>query len=390
MQAVKFNTATTRRLRVLFLMTRDAQDPRTTGGDIGMWERALYLAEQGHSVSALVSSYPGASKEDTIDGVRVVRLGGVLTLWLTTFLYYERHCRGRYDVVVTEGFGGSRIPRLAPLYVREPIITEWHQIHADLFAAQYPKVFLPALNAFERVVAYVHRNTTLMARTPEWKEAFPKLGFRPDKIFVVPACISKEWFEQALPGQVSEPTIVWLGKFRRYKCPDHAILAMKEVIRQVPDAKLILAGRHDDLKYEARLQQLIEQLGLADNIEFRFNLTEGEKRQLLTQARALVLPSSVEGFGIVVLEANAVGTPVLASDGVPESVVGNEANGLRYHFGNIRELGRAMTRVLVDHVLYLRLSADSIRFAERFEWREVCTQYERVIELAATRAAFVV
>jgi glycosyltransferase involved in cell wall biosynthesis len=165
---------------------------------------------------------------------------------------------------------------------------------------------------------------------------------------------------------------------------------MKDVIREVPRAKLILAGRHDDLKYEARLQRLIEQLGLANNVEFRFNLAEGEKRQLLTQARALVLPSSVEGFGIVVLEANAVGTPVLASDGVPESVVGNEGNGLRYHFGNILELGRAMTRVLVDEALYLRLSANSIRFAERFEWREVCAGYEKVIELAATRAALVV
>jgi glycosyltransferase involved in cell wall biosynthesis len=387
MQAVKVRTEAGRCLRVLFLMTRDARDPRTTGGDIGMWERALYLAEQGHSVTALVSSYSGASKEETIDGVRVVRLGSVLTLWLTTCLYYLRHCRGRYDVIVTEGFGGSRIPRLAPLYAREPIITEWHQIHADLFAAQYPRLLLPALNAFERAVAYVHRNTTLMARTPEWKEAFPKLGFRPDRIFVVPACIWEDWFERALPRTASEPTAVWLGKFRRYKCPDHAILAMKEVVKEVPSARLILAGRHDDLKFEARLRLLVRQLGLDRNIEFRFNLAEDEKRQLLSQARLLVLPSSVEGFGIVVLEANAVGTPVLASDGVPESVVQHEGNGLRYHFGDIQGLAHAMTRILVDQPLYLRLSANSIRFAERFEWRQVCARYERVIQLAATRTA---
>src|ERR1700674_5434202 len=119
MQAFKVETEVPPRLRLLFLMTRDAEDPGTTGGDITMWQRASYLAGQGHSVTALVSSYGGAAREETIDGIHVVRLGSVLTLWLTTCLYYLRKGRGRFDVVVTEGFGGSRIPRLAPLYVKE-------------------------------------------------------------------------------------------------------------------------------------------------------------------------------------------------------------------------------------------------------------------------------
>jgi glycosyltransferase involved in cell wall biosynthesis len=386
MQAVKLETGAARRLRVLFFMTRDARDPRTTGGDIGMWERALYLAEQGHSVTALVSSYEGAAKEEMVDRVRIVRLGGVRTLWLTTCLYYLRQCRGRYDVVVTEGFGGSRIPRLAPLYVKEPVITEWHQIHADLFAAQYPMFLLPVLNAFERAVAYVHRNTTLMVRTPEWKTAFPRLGFKPDRIFVVPACIWEDWIEEGQPGQASDPIIVWLGKFRRYKCPDHAILAMLEVVREVPKARLILAGRHDDLKYEARLQAMVRDLGLATTVEFRFNIAEREKRELLRRARSLVLPSAVEGFGIVVLEANALGVPVIASDGVPESVVQDGGNGLRYAFGDIHALARAMTRVLSQQSHYLDLSRNSVRFAAGFEWREVCARYEKVLEHAASAA----
>ena len=54
---------------------------------------------------------------------------------------------------VAEGFGGSRIPRLAPLYVKEPVITEWHQIHRDLFAVQYPRLFNGPLNLLERLTA---------------------------------------------------------------------------------------------------------------------------------------------------------------------------------------------------------------------------------------------
>src|SRR5207247_706351 len=102
-------------------------------------------------------------------------------------------------------------------------------------------------------------------------------------------------------------TFVWIGKFRRYKSPHHVIAAMRQVVDAVPDTRLLLIGRHDDLRYEAELRDQISRLSLENNVDFRFNVTEEQKLDLLRCARALVLPSSVEGFGIVVLEANACG-----------------------------------------------------------------------------------
>jgi glycosyltransferase involved in cell wall biosynthesis len=366
-------------LRVLFLVSRDIRHPSNTGGDIGLWERALYLASEGHDVTLMASRFPGALSHETMDGIKVVRMGGLLSLWWRTFLFYMTKCRGKYDVVVVEGFGGSRIPRFTPLYVKEPIITEWHQIHADLFAAQYPKLLVPALNLLERVTAFVHRNTIVMARTKEWQEAFPRIGFKPENIRVVPACIDQSWIRDVNFTPVSEVRFVWLGKFRRYKCPDHAISAMKEVVGTVPEAHLILAGFHDDRKYERELQQLVDQLSLGGAVEFRFEITEDEKRSLLDSCRAMVLPSTVEGFGIVVLEANARGVPVIASTGVPEGAVQAGVNGLRYPFGDLRALARNMILIVSDTNVQSELSAGSIAFASRFSWREVCRQYEEVL-----------
>ena len=368
------------RLNILFLATRDWRNPAAAGGDIQMWEYARYLAYRGHAVTFVVSRFPGAQGEEVVEGVRVVRLGGVLSLWLRTFLHYMLRCRGKYDVVAAEGFGGSRIPRLTPLYVKEPIITEWHQIHQTLFAAQYPKIFVPLLSLLERSVAYIHRNTFLRAGTVEWQEAFPSIGFKREKVFLVPVSIRDEWLNGERVGQVSEPRIVWLGKFRRYKCPHHVVLAMKEVVAQIPKARLILAGRHDDRKYERRLEQLAEELGLKQSIEFRFNITEAEKRALLRSCRALVLPSSVEGFGIVVLEANACGTPVVASSGVPEGAVQHGNNGLRYPFEDTAALAHSMTQLLSNDELYARLSANSLAFVRQFGWQRVGAQYEQVLQ----------
>src|SRR5439155_21471217 len=147
------------------------------GGDIGLWERALYLAGEGHDVTVMATSFPGAAAHEVIDGIKLDRMGGLLSMWWRTFIYYMTKCRGRFDVVVVEGFGGSRIPRLTPLYVREPIITEWHQIHSALFAVQYPKVLGPALNLLERVMAFVHRNTIVMARKDDLSKSFPVMVF---------------------------------------------------------------------------------------------------------------------------------------------------------------------------------------------------------------------
>lgn len=344
-----------------------------------MWEYARYLAFKGHSVTFVASSFPGARREEVVDGIKVVRLGGILSLWLKTFIYYMTHCRHRYDVVIVEGFGGSRIPRWAPLYVKEPIITEWHQVHRPLFAAQYPVLVRPFLNLLERITALIHRNTLLRAGTEEWRQAFTRIGFKKENIFVVPVSIREDWLQERGVKQISKPRLAWIGKFRRYKCPHHAVLAMRQVVKQIPEARLILVGRRDDRRYEQQLQHLIYEFGLERNVVFRFNISEEEKRELLKSCRAMVLPSSVEGFGIVVLEANAYGVPVIASSGVPEGVVRHGYNGLRYPFGDISALAESIIRILEDGELYTQLSANSLTFARRFGWRRIGAQFEEAV-----------
>jgi glycosyltransferase involved in cell wall biosynthesis len=372
-------------LRVLFLATRDWYHPATTGGDMTMWEQARYLASAGHEVTFVAAGYAGAANEESVDGMNVVRLGSIHSLWRRTFIYYQTKCRDRYDVVVVEGFGGSRIPRLAPLYVREPMITEWHQIHRDLFAVQYPKLLNAPLNLLERITAWVHRNTLVRAGTEEWRREFPKIGFKPANIFVVPVSIRDDWLRETDRGPASEPTILWLGKLRRYKCPDHAIRAMVDVVNHVPTAKLIISGRRDDVGYERELRRLAADLHVEHNVEFRFDVSESEKRDLLRSSRALVVPSAVEGFGIVVLEANACGVPAIASTGVPEGAVQDGFNGVRYPFGRIDSLAAKILELLTDDDLYARLSDQGRAFAQGFAWSDVGARYEQVVQAAAGR-----
>jgi glycosyltransferase involved in cell wall biosynthesis len=369
-----------------------------------MWEEARYLASAGYEVIFVSAGYPGAPKAETLDGIHVVRVGGIHWLWWRTFLYYVTRGRGRFDVVVAEGFGGSRIPRLAPLYVKEPIITEWHQVHRNLFAVQYPRMLNGPLNLLERVTARVHRDTLVRAGTEEVREAFVGIGFKRENVFVLPVSIREEWITTSPSSTPPSPTlplaggggtaastlspvgrggsILWLGKLRRYKCPDHAVRAMVEVVKRVPHSRLILAIRQDDQKYERQLHALVGELGLEDHVEFRINVSEQEKRDLLRSVRVLVVPSAVEGFGIVVLEANACGVPVVASTGVPEGAVEEGVNGLRYPFGDIKALAARIVELLQDDAVHSRLSQNGLERVACFGWSRIGAQFERVVRQA--------
>jgi glycosyltransferase involved in cell wall biosynthesis len=177
--------------------------------------------------------------------------------------------------------------------------------------------------------------------------------------------------------------MTWIGKFRRYKYAHHALLAMPEIIRNVPNAQLVLAGRSDDRGYERFLHRLVAELGLTDCVGFRTNISEEDKLKLLLQSRLLVLPSSVEGFGIVVLEANSCGVPVLASSGVPAGSVRDGFNGLRYPVGDMPALAEQAVRLLTDDDLFERLSDNGRTFVRGFGWATVGEKFEEVVAGAA-------
>ena len=373
-------------MRLLFLVSRHESDARAAGGDVQGSTYARYLATAGHEVTYLTSSSPGVAAQETHHGVDVIRLGRPKTLAWRMWSYYRRW-GDRFDAVYAEAFGGARIPFLAPLYVRQPVLAAWYQVNRPLFLHQYGRAAGSLLGQMERWVARIHRSATILTPSESRRADLIDLGFHPEQVFTVPPIAIDEGPSELPDPAGREPLIVWLGKLRRYKCAHHAVDAMPAVTRECPKARLVVAGRRDDATYERDLRRQIDRLGLRGTVQFAFDLSEEAKRDLLGRARVLVVPSPVEGFGIVILEAAAQGTPAVVSEGVPEEVVTEGHNGLRVPFADTSRLAGAMTLLLQSPGLHATLSRNAVERAWTFSRPALLTRLEDALHSAVAHVA---
>jgi glycosyltransferase involved in cell wall biosynthesis len=116
------------------------------------------------------------------------------------------------------------------------------------------------------------------------------------------------------PGVSTAPYLLFLGRLHPIKGLELLIPAFVEARRRTPELELVLAGPNEGMR--DRLQAEATELGVGASVHLPGLVTGAEKRELLARARALVLPSHHENFGRVVLEAAALGTPVVVSRGV--------------------------------------------------------------------------
>lgn len=374
-------------MRILFQVSRDWTHPEATGGDACMCDYARYLARSGHHVTIVAARYAGSARSEMREGLRIVRLGGMFFHALRMAWYYTPR-RGRFDVVFEEAMASARLPFLAPLYVRKPLVSVWYQINREIFKEQYSRPVAMALTWAERAVLAVHRGRCMvLALTADRRRELVDAGCASERVAVIPPLMLDSRWPKPAADVERAPIIVWIGKLRRYKCAHHAIEAMPEVVQRVPGARLVIAGRRDDEAYEAELRRLAKRLGVAKHVELRLNISDGEKFALLVRARAAVITSPIEGFSIVVIEANRCGTPIVATEGVPEDTAKDGYNGYRVPFGDRAALASALVRLLSDTTTFETLSENARHHSEQFSIERIGPRLEPTIEAARRLAA---
>ncbi len=225
--------------------------------------------------------------------------------------------------------------------------------------------------ALRRAVRVITPSAYLRAIALGW-------GLPPERVTVVPnpapeiaglAGRDEAREELGVDGSV----LAFAGRLTRQKALDGAI----EVVARLPDVTLLVLG---DGPEREPLRQLAVDRGVAGRIRFLGGGTRDDVLRLFRAADAAILPSSWENFPHTVVEALAVGTPVVATavGGVPEIVV-DGVNGLLVPPGDLEALTGAIDRVMRDRALRERLAAAAAASVEPLREEALLEQIEAIL-----------
>jgi glycosyltransferase involved in cell wall biosynthesis len=155
-------------------------------------------------------------------------------------------------------------------------------------------------------------------------------------------------------------------------------MAAKLLTEKGKNFKVMILGDGDDVP---RLKELNTKLGLNDVVEFTGFVPESEKVLIYQKAAILVENSVKEGWGLIVMEANACGTPVVSSKvpGLVDSVLENQT-GFFYEYGNIEELAQKIERLLDDAPLRNEMGKNGIEWANQLTWDKTASMMMGAIE----------
>ncbi|MFM2330690.1 MAG: hypothetical protein RLZZ26_197 [Candidatus Parcubacteria bacterium] len=365
------------KMKILVYNWRDSESVFAGGAETYIHALAERWAADGHAVTLFTSNDGTQKPNGLIHGVRVIRRGGFFGVYALAPLYYFFKFRGEFDVIIDCENG---IPFFTPLYAKEPVYCLLHHIHQDVFRKSLMWPFSALAQSLEKnLMPLVYRNCSFITVSESSKRDMLALNITRRNIEVVHPGVDLSFLR---PGQKSSaPQVAYVGRLKGYKSIDVLIRAFAQVLTEVPEARLVIAGGGDDGE---RLKQIAQDLKLEKQVTFLGKVTEEDKLRILQESWVCVNPSLMEGWGITVIEANACGTPVIASDvpGLRDSVYDRETGILVPH-GNVNLLAAHITHMLRDDSLRAILSRYAIQWAQNFAWQKSSEKFLAAVSKTA-------
>ncbi len=295
------------------LMATNRYFPEMGGIETHVYEVARRLARNGVAITVLATDRAGdLPAEEEVNGVRILRVPAYPARRDYYFAPQIARVirRGDWDLVHVQGFH-ALVPPLAMLAARRagiPYVVTSHTgghsspVRNAARGAQW-QALRPLLAGAARIITVSRFEARDFAR---------RLRLPADRFTV----IRNGSHLPPLPESAPAPDgtlLVSIGRLERYKGHHHAITALPLVRAQVPDARLLILGTGP---YEVELRRIARAAGVSDRVEIRA-IPATERQELamtLSQAALVMLLSEYEAHPVSVMEALALGRPVLVAD----------------------------------------------------------------------------
>lgn len=406
-------------MRILWLNWRDIRNPLAGGAEVFTHQIAMRLAKKfGYEITLFSSFFPGAIDTEKLDGIKIVRRGSRLGVYKEAKHFYKTNSQ-EFDLVIDEI---NTRPFLTPTFVHDaPIIAIIHQLAREFwfYETPFPINFIGYL-FLENHWLRKYREIPTLTVSNSTKNDLLKLGFL--DVQIIPEGLGFKPLTKVQKKE-ADPTLIFVGRLVKAKRPWDVLKAFKIIEKQMPNAKLWIIGDgyllkdleqavQNSNKVNARIVQLgeerafdmiaksarpisTENTGLHSlnnfekeqqtifgnaNVKFFGKITETLKLDLMSRAHILLVPGVREGWGLVVTEANASGTPVIVYDvpGLRDSV-SHGKNGIIVPKNNYVLMAKEALRLLQDPTLLEKFSLEALEYSRQFDWDKATNAFAEIV-----------
>lgn len=371
-------------MEILILNWRDIKNPASGGAEIYTHEVAKRLVQRGHRITLFCASFPGAKSEEMIDGVKIIRKGRQWTVHWHAYRWYRKrqipnsksqitnhklqitNYQPHFDLVIDEI---NTIPFFTPLYIKKTkIFALIHQLCRQIwwYEVRFPLNVIGYL--LEPLYLKIYKNIPTITVSQSTKKDLLKLGFK--KVFIIENGLNVKPVKK-FPSKTKNPTIIYVGRMKKAKKPQDAIRAFEIVKKKIKNAQLWMVG-------EGYLRRKLKKA--CAGIKVFGYLDERIKNKLVKKAWVIVVPGTREGWGQVVTDAAALGTPAIAYNisGLKDSVRHNKT-GIMCKENNPECLSKEVIRLINDKKKYQKLQYNAWRWSKEFSWYKTAKEFIKII-----------
>lgn len=358
---------------------QDLENPQAGGAEVHLQENLRRLVALGFDVTLLCSGFEGGKASCQWEGMRLLRHGRRFDFnWRVPGLVRSLLRSERFDLVVEDI---NKIPFYTPLYQPLPVLALVPHMFATTVFHEINLLLASYIYLCEYPVRWAYRRVPFCVISESTRQDLISRGLAPERVRVIHCGLDHDLYRRdPSVKKAALPTVLYLGRLKKYKSVQHLIAAFASLRRRVPSAQLIVVGEGD---YRAALQRQVEQAGLSAQVRFKGFVQADEKVRLLQESWVAVCPSLKEGWGLTNIEAHACGTAVVASDvpGLRDSVQHGK-NGYLYPYGDLEALETALFRILTDRAERERLEQGAWAWSQAFSWDAAAAELAQMIDLA--------
>jgi len=353
-------------MRILWLNHRDQKHPQAGGAEVHLREVGRRLVKMGHEVTLLSERFNGCSEEEVVDGINVKRIGSKYSIHLAAPLFVRKKAK-EYDVVVDDI--AHAVPWYSSLVTDKPVVGIVHHVHQKVIPLEVAFPLSLAVKAAEKTIKHFYKNIIAVSKATV-EDLKNSLDVPENRISLIYYGVDHETYKpNPETEKFDEPTILWLGRIKKYKNLDHLLMAFSLIKKKLPNARLMIAGSGN---YERNIKEFTWNLGV-DDVFFCGSVYGESKINLLRKSWVLAMTSVIEGWGMSILEASACQTPCVGynAGALPEAIIDGKTGFLvEYDCDCTDELADRLYAILVDEELRNKLSKGALEYSYNFDWNK--------------------